>query len=567
MSRAKILVPSLLIALVLLYGLWLIWKWGVTRVYAAHDEVLVVINKYGKQLPDDRVVIPPDQVDEYKGIREEVLGPGRYFFNPVYYDTQKHKVRTIKAGEPEKWQFNEEGQLTNPETAPQIGLVTRKQGDAAPGGAEVVPEGFKGIQQDVLTPGTYKINPYLYEIKEFPAVVIPPGSAGVVTRLFGDAGTEVASATLSEIAASTTAPSTNPAVAAVADRKVPTRLVTGPTQRGVLRDVLQPGIYYLNPRQYKVDILPIGYDAITLEHPTRPGAENTSVRFLSADGYLVEADFTVVWGIAPADAPTIIANIGGWDVIERNVMRQAMISACQNEGSKYTAKELIQGSSRSKFQDDLSASLEKQVASRNIHVLLALIRNIAIKDATGQDATGGLLATIQGANIEIERQITNRQKTETEKKRAELEQANKLVDVARETVASETKVKVANILAEGQKKAAEIDAQRELEVASIQLEISALEAQTTQILGKAGADVDRLKNEAEARGAKLLIDAFGSPQAYNSYIFAKNFQPTDLRLIFAGPGTFWTDLKNFQDIASTKLIQQSQEQQPQQPQK
>jgi hypothetical protein len=562
-SRTRVIATSLLIFAVLMYGLFLVWKWGVTRNYVAHDEVLLVSNKFGEKLPDHLVVVPPEDVERYKGIREDVLGPGRYFINPVFYDTQKLKTTTIRAGEPDKWQFAADGRLVNPETAPQIGLVTRKQGAPSPGGAEVVDAGFKGIQKEVLTPGTYKLNPFLYEIKEFPAVVIPPGSCGVVTRLFGESA-EVVSATLSEIAAVTTAPSTNPSHQPAPDKKIPTRLVAGENQRGVLRDVLQPGIYYLNPRQYKVDILPIGYDAITLEHPTRPGEQNTSVRFLSADGYQVEADFTVVWGIAPADAPTIIANIGGWDVIERNVMRQAMISACQNEGSKYTAKELIQGSSRSKFQDDLSASMEKQVASRNIHVLLALIRNIAVKDATGQDQTEGLLATIQRANVEVERQITNRQKTETEKKRAELEQANKLVDVARETVASETKVKVANILAEGQKKAAEIDAQRELTIASVQLEISALEAQTTQILGKAGADVDRLKNEAEAKGAKLLIDAFGSPQAYNSYIFAKNFQPTDLRLIFAGPGTFWTDLKSFQEIGATKMIEQSQEQQRQQ---
>ena len=56
-------------------------------------------------------------------------------------------------------------------------------------------------------------------------------------------------------------------------------------------------------------------------HPNRPGDPNTSVRFLSADGYQVEADFTVVWGSAPADAPTSIANIGGWDVSERTVRR------------------------------------------------------------------------------------------------------------------------------------------------------------------------------------------------------------------------------------------------------
>src|SRR5262249_27506493 len=154
----------------------------------------------------------------------------------------------------------------------------------------------------------------------------------------------------------------------------------------------------LNPRLLKVTVVPVGYDAITLDDRT----SNNGIRFYSYDGYLVEADFTVVWGRAPADAPNIVANIGNYEKIETNVINPAMKAACQNEGAKYTAKELIQGATRSKFQDDLSASLEKQVASRNIHVLLALIRNISIKDnTTGKDQTQGLLATIQRANIEI----------------------------------------------------------------------------------------------------------------------------------------------------------------------
>src|SRR5256885_6588802 len=146
-----------------------------------------------------------------------------------------------------------------------------------------------------------------------------------------------------------------------------------------------------------------------------------------------------------------------------------MKAACQNEGAEYTAKELIQGTTRSRFQDDLSKSLEDQVKSRNIHVLLALIRNINIKDNTGKDQTQGLLATIQQANIEVERDLTNKQKTETATVKAQLEQALKLVDVAKENVASDSNVKVANILADGQKQAAEIAAQKELEVAKIEL--------------------------------------------------------------------------------------------------
>ena len=53
----------------------------------------------------------------------------------------------------------------------------------------------------------------------------------------------------------------------------------------------------------------------------------------------------------------------------------------------------------------------------------------------------------------------------------------------------------------------------------------------------------------------MLVDALGTPQAYNQYIFAKNFEPTDLKLIFAGPGTFWTDLKTFEQVGASKMMQ------------
>ena len=549
MQRIKAILPGLCVLVVLLYGGWFVWKWGITRVYVGPNAALVVISKYGQALPQDLVVIPKDKYRQYKGVQEEVRGPGRYFINPAFYDTQEIPLLTIPAGDPKRWNWTPTGELTVPESAPQVGLVTSKQGQTAAPGHEVVEAGFKGIQRQVLTPGTYKINPYLYEVQLVPAVMIPPGSVGVVTRLFGDRG-DMVSAPLTESPASPSAPGAPPP-AAVPALHGAGRLVMGEQHRGILRDVLQPGIYYLNPRLYKVSLMPIGYDAISLEHPHNP------VRFYSFDGYLVEADFTVVWGRSPADAPNIIANIGDIERVRQNVLEPAMKAACQNEGAKYTAKELIQGATRSKFQDDLAASLEQQVASRNIHVLLALIRHIAIKDPSGKDT--GLMATIQRANIEIENQFTNKQKTATEKKKGELEQAARLVDVEREKVAADTKVQVANLLAESKKTAAEIDARRELNVAAIELQIATLEAQREQILGRAAAQVERLKNEAEARGAQLLVEAFGSPQSYNLYTFARNFQPTDLRLIFAGPGTLWTDLKTFEQAGAGKILEQLRE--------
>ena len=69
-----------------------------------------------------------------------------------------------------------------------VGLISLKEGKIAPPGQEVVAPGFKGIQHEVLTPGSYKINPHRYEITPVPAVVVPPGSVGVVTRLVVDVG-------------------------------------------------------------------------------------------------------------------------------------------------------------------------------------------------------------------------------------------------------------------------------------------------------------------------------------------------------------------------------------------
>lgn len=563
MTRIKTIALGLVVLVVGLFVIYEAVKWTVTRVYVPPGKALMVINKFGPALPPELIAVPMSgDYSGSKGVQEQLRSPGRYFINPLVNDTQLIDLTVIPAGDPQKWRFDPDGRLTDESSQPMVGLISSKQGKTPPAGVEVVDPGYKGIQKEVLTPGTYKINKHLYEVTQVPAIVIPPSFVGVVTRLSGDRGATT-SVTLSEIREKTVGPTTQ--TTAPTTHVVPSRLITGVTQRGVLKDVLQPGIYYVNPRLLKVDVVPIGYDALALnsagdleaEKPKQTTANDSgTVRFYSGDGYLVEADFTVVWGISPADAPEIVANIGAWDMVRGNVIEPAMKAACQNVGAKYTSKELIQGMTRSQFQDELSESLERTVATRNVHVLLALIRNIAVKDTRGTDQTGGLLATIQRANIEIERDLTNKQKTVTAMTAAKLEEALKNVDVARETVASETNVKVANLMAESAKKAAEIDAQRDLEVAKINLEISQLEAKRTQILGKASADVVRFKNEAEAKGAKLLIDAFGSPQAYNLYTFAQGFAPTDLRLIFAGPGTFWTDLKTFEQIGGASQILQ-----------
>jgi len=86
-------------------------------------------------------------------------------------------------------------------------------------------------------------------------------------------------------------------------------------------------------------------------------------------------------------------------------------------------------------------------------------------------------------------------------------------------------------------------------VAEIARKTAELDAQATVTLGEADASAQQLLEEAKAEKFKLAVGAFGSGPAYNQWVFASGL-PTDikLQLLYAGPGTFWTDLKGFSDV-------------------
>ena len=192
-------------------------------------------------------------------------------------------------------------------------------------------------------------------------------------------------------------------------------------------------------------------------------------------------------------------------------------------------------------------------------MLLALVRAIEVQTPSTLLAEGettpDLKRTIQESYVAIEKQITNDNQREAATVRAELEEERKKVDIARETVVAGTRVMVANVLAEGEKRAAEIDAEAQLEVANIQEKVALLDAQRIEILGKANADVIRMEKDAEAKGYELMVGAFGGGKAYNLYTFSQNFKPDSIRLFFAGEGTFWTDLTRFEELGAAKLLQ------------
>ena len=62
------------------------------------------------------------------------------------------------------------------------------------------------------------------------------------------------------------------------------------------------------------------------------------------------------------------------------------------------------------------------------------------------------------------------------------------------------------------------------------------------MLGKAENEGKQLVEEAKSDRFRLAVEAFGTPAAYNNWIFASNLpEDIDLKFFYAGEGTLWTD--------------------------
>jgi len=483
---------AIALALVFLFFYLGLWKWMFCRIYVEPGETLVLTSKFGDENPNpdkDRVVGPG-----IKGVRKEVLGEGRHFYSPIEYSTDT--TATVVEIKPE-----------------EVGIVKSMSGDSLKAGDFLAEEGQKGILRKPLTPGKYRINPFATEVQKMAATRIKPGSVGCVTRLTG-------------------APAPEGALAE-------------PNQRGIQKNVLQAGIYYRNPNEWKIEEVWVGYNEITLENVTFP----------SKDGFTIQLDISVVWGLLPKDVPIIINRFGNSEEVIRKIIRPQIESICRIEGSKYGAKEFIEGTSREQFQKTFTETLVHETKIRNIDVILGLVRDIHVPIE--------LREPIQNSKIAAEEQLTKEEQRKTQIIMNELEELKAGVSKGVREVAADTEKLVANVRATAERKVATTAADKEVAVAEIRKKVAQLLAERERILGRADADVIEMLQKAEADRFQKNVQAIGDPEAYANYIFATKL-PEDLKihLRYAGPGTFWTDLppgaKTLDDAATRKILERDQ---------
>jgi hypothetical protein len=170
---------------------------------------------------------------------------------------------------------------------------------------------------------------------------------------------------------------------------------------------------------------------------------------------------------------------------------------------------------------------------------------------------------IQKKYLADELTLTRSQEQLTARTEANLREAERKVELEGERVKVETEKLTAEKKATGDKTAAETRAGTQKLMAAIDRQTAELERQATIALGQAEATSQQLMEEAKANRFKLAVAAFGSGEAFNQWVFATGL-PDDiqLQLLYAGEGTFWTDLKGFTETMLGKQVQDQHQAKP-----
>jgi regulator of protease activity HflC (stomatin/prohibitin superfamily) len=400
--RARGIGAAILFGLVGLCG-FALWFFTYCRIEVPSRKIAVLTKKTGENLTNEMEIVTADQSEVYKGIHQVPLTEGRYFYNPW------------------NWDWDIVDQVEVPEN--RLGVRIRLYGDDLSYGNLIATEANqKGIMPEVLRPGRHPLNAIVYEAGDTPKpdrdnfvelvelhkpVIVPAGYKGVVTLL---------SAPLD---------------------KDPNALLVSPGSRGVQKETLDPGVYYINPYVQRVSLVDCRSQRFNLNTDGEMG-------FPSRDGFWVKLDGRIEFRVNPEKAAEVfvIYNDSGNDVgldavVEEEIIQKIVLpnarSFCRLRGSDNSGRDFILGEKRSKFQEDFQRTLEEACSSQGIEIVQALITRISPPQQIALPVRERQIATQQGEQYikEIEQQLSEQQlKIEQEL----VKQKQVLVEVEQEVV-------------------------------------------------------------------------------------------------------------------------------------
>ncbi len=329
-------------ALLFLFGLFVVGSTSFVFIDAEKVGHLKRIYAF-QELPPGRIIALEGQ----KGPQASILGPGFHFkFGiRVLYDVEEFPVITVPEG--------------------YYGELTALDGQAMPEGMFIAPAisddklpqmldaknylengGYRGPQETVLKPGSYRLNNYLFKVKineDTRATLVPAGHVGVVKSNVKTPGTVCVEKKVA------VASEGREIQGALSVPLVPNGCV------GIWRDPLFPGAYYLNRKAFEVTLVDTrvktweykgGFSKRIIDLSVdqqgnikqvertdlQPVPENAADRavFVKVEGWDIPQELRALVQVSPKNAPVVVGAVGGLEEIEDRILTPVIRSIVRN---------------------------------------------------------------------------------------------------------------------------------------------------------------------------------------------------------------------------------------------
>src|SRR6202789_849072 len=535
------------VAILLMYKFVLRVFFGM--IIVPDDRIGLVIKKYvltgDKRLPDGRIIA----INGEAGMQAKALAPGLYWrMWPWQYTINMEPFTIIEQN--------------------KLGLVKAKDGASMDTGRVLGKpvacdkfqdavsflnnKGQKGPQAAFLTPGSYRINTFLFEIEMVPITQIHENKVGIVTTLDGEPLDK------GEIA--------GVSVAGHKNYQDPMAFINAGGMKCLQEDVILAGTYYLNPwfvivEQVDMIYIPIGYVGVVnsfvgpegkdtsgdsfkhgnivkrnekgvWDQPLDPGKHPVNIythaveivpttnivlnwadsrteaheldknlctiTVRSSDGFTFNLDVSQIIHIPRNEAPKVIARFGNMKNLVSQVLEPTIANYFRNSAQKSDVIEFL--ANRIQRQDDAKSHISKVLDDYNVVGVDTLIGDIVPPAA--------LMKTLTDRKIAEQEKVTYETQRNAQIERKEFESAKAGADMQPEVVKSTRQVEINTQMAaskvaasKGEAEAKTINAKADAEV---RITIAKADAEAKTVNAKADANATEVNGTAEAAKIKAV---------------------------------------------------------------
>lgn len=342
--------------------------------------------------------------------------------------------------------------------------------------------GFKGLQEDVLRPGSYTLNPWFVKIEQIPMTEIDIGYVGVVVSSSGESDEDVSGAEFTH-----------------------SNLVKK-GNRGIWAEPLFPGKHALNTKILKVEKIPTTNIVLNWGHQSSSHKYDENLNSITArtkDGFSMSIDVSQIIHVGANMASKVIARVGSMQNLVDNILQPIIGNYFRNSCQASEALDYIK--TRSERQKDAAKFIREALLEYDVEAVDTLIGELIPPEQ--------LMQTLTNRKIADEEKTTYASQKLAQDERKKFLEAVAMAESQAEVVKQEQGIKIANSRAaqavedaKGQSEKVKVEAMAKAESLRVN---SIAEAESVRVKAIAEAESIQKVGEAKAKAYQASADALG----------------------------------------------------------